>query len=65
MQTLTFHIENKKQLNALKAVAKVLEINFEVQKSPYNPAFVDSIKRAEKRGSYKTVDSNNLWESIQ
>ncbi|WP_304062777.1 DUF2683 family protein [Pedobacter glucosidilyticus] len=67
METLIVHPENKEQLAAIKAFMKALKINFEKksEESPYNPDFVDMIKRAEKSSSYKTVDPNNLWESLQ
>lgn len=34
------------------------------EKSPYDPKFVAKIKRAEKRGNYKTVDPNDVWGSL-
>lgn len=64
METLTLHPQNKAQLNALKAMAKALKINFDEQKSHYNAAFVADIKAAEKRGNYKTIDTTNVWASI-
>lgn len=67
METLIVHPENKEQLAAIKAFMKALKINFEkkLEESPYNPEFVAMIKKAEKNPSYKTVDPNNLWESLQ
>ncbi|MRX45693.1 DUF2683 family protein [Pedobacter puniceum] len=67
METLIVHPENKEQLAAIKAFMKALKINFEKKlgESPYNPEFVDMIKKAKKNPSYKTVDPNNLWESLQ
>lgn len=64
METLLFHPENKAQLTALKAIAKALKIKVEMQKEIYDPEFVKKIKAAEKRGKYKTVDGNDIWESL-
>lgn len=58
------HPENKQQLLALKAIAKALKIPVETQKSPYDPDFVASIKSAEKRGNYKSIDPNDVWGSL-
>lgn len=30
----------------------------------YNPEFVKMILDADKRGNFKTIDPNNLWESL-
>lgn len=67
METLIVHPENKEQLVAIKAFMKALKINFEkkADESPYNPDFVEMVKKAERNASYKTVDPNNLWESLQ
>jgi hypothetical protein len=35
-----------------------------VEKSPYDPAFVAMVKKAEKRGNYKDVDPNDIWGSL-
>jgi len=64
METLIMHPENKKQLLALKAIAKALNISVETQKSPYDPDFVAMVKGAEKRGNYKSVDPNDVWGSL-
>lgn len=64
METLIMHPENKQQLQALKAIAKALNISVETQKSPYNPDFVAMVKGAEKRGHYKTIDPNDIWGSL-
>jgi hypothetical protein len=64
METLIMHPKNKEQLKALKAIAKALKIDVELQKSPYNPEFVAMIKSAEQRGNYKTIDSNDIWGSL-
>jgi hypothetical protein len=64
METLIMHPENKEQLNALKAIAKALKISVEITNSPYDSDFVAKIKKAEKRGSYKTIDANDVWGSL-
>ena len=64
METLIFHPENNAQLAALKAIAKVLKIKIETKKDTYDPEFVKIIKKAEKRGSYKTIDANDVWGSL-
>lgn len=52
--------------NALKAVMKVLKIDFETEESPYNPEFVDKILSAEKaRKSGKPglkIDIQDMWK---
>ena len=53
METLIMHPKSKDQLLALKAIAKAWKISVETQKSPYDPAFVAMVKKAEKRGNYK------------
>jgi ribosomal protein S20 len=66
METLIIHPENKEQLSAVKAFLKALKISFE-KKEPenYNSKFVEMVKKAEKNAAYKTIDPNNLWESLQ
>jgi len=36
----------------------------EKEKSPYNPKFVAMVKKAEKKGQYKTIDPNDVWGSL-
>jgi hypothetical protein len=40
--------KNKEQLAALKAVMKALKVDFETEKSPYNPEFVKQILKAKQ-----------------
>jgi hypothetical protein len=61
METLIMHPKSKDQLLALKAIAKAWKIS--VETSPYDPAFVVMVKKAEKRGNYKDVDPNDIWGS--
>ena len=68
--------ENSKQAKAVLEMLKtfpfveILEtglskpISKPKEKSTYDPKFVAKIKRAEKRGNYKTVDPNDVWGSL-
>lgn len=65
METLIVHPKNEEQLTALKAVMKVLKIDFETDKSPYNPEFVAKIKRSEaqmKAGKGISIATEDLWK---
>ncbi|RWY53641.1 DUF2683 family protein [Mucilaginibacter gilvus] len=66
METMILHPQTKKQLNALKAVAKALNVAFETGESPYDPAFVAEIQKGEqarKEGKKGLrVDVDNLWK---
>jgi len=68
METVIMHPKNKEQLSALKAFAKALKVDFETEKSPYNPEFVAKIKESLRQvaaGEYITLDPNkSLWENI-
>jgi hypothetical protein len=69
METVIMHPKNKEQLSALKAFAKALKVDFETEKSPYNPDFVakirESIKQV-KEGKYITLDPNkSVWENLK
>ncbi len=60
MGTLIAHPEkhHQQKLAVLKAFMKALKIRFEEEKSPYNPEFVEKIKRSEedfKAGRYKAI----------
>ncbi len=61
------HPKNKQQLNALKAVAKALNVTFETDKGvKYDPAFVAEVLAGEKAGKEGKkglrVDVENLWK---
>jgi hypothetical protein len=65
METLIVHPKNKEQLAALKAVMKALKVDFETEKSPYNPEFVAKIKRSEaqmKAGNGVKIAIEDLWK---
>jgi hypothetical protein len=68
METVIMHPQNKEQLSALKAFAKALKVDFETEKSPYNPDFVAKIKESQeqvKQGNVITIkDPKNIWPSI-
>ncbi|MFI5137053.1 MAG: DUF2683 family protein [Sphingobacteriales bacterium] len=68
MGTVIAHPENKEKLAALKVFMKALKIRFEEGKSPYNPAFVEKIKRSEedfKEGRYKAIKTKDLWKNLR
>ncbi|MFW0716729.1 DUF2683 family protein [Pedobacter sp. N23S346] len=46
METLTIHPKNQEESEALKAVMKVLKIDFETKEDPYNTEFVKDILQA-------------------
>lgn len=48
METIIVYPKNKEQLTAFKAIAKAMQIDFKVNKSPYESEFVAKIKRGEK-----------------
>ncbi len=62
--TIIIYTENKEQENALKAFVKALKMKFEVaRKKPYDPEFVEKIKRSEqefKDGNYTRVEKKDL-----
>jgi hypothetical protein len=59
---LIAHPETNEQLSALKAVLKALKIKFETsEKSPYDPEFVEKIRKSRKdfkegKGTVMTLD---------
>ena len=77
MKALLMLPENKEQLAALKAIAKVLRIPFKVPEPSerektielYGLELVEAVERAEKsiaEGNVKTLDPNkSLWENLQ
>ena len=67
METLIVHPKNKQQLTALKAFVKAMKIDFETEKSPYNPEFVAKIKRSEaqmKAGKGVKIAVEDLWKQF-
>jgi hypothetical protein len=70
MQTITIKINERSKAGiALKKMLEILETQpgvqiVEEERSPYNPEFVKKIKSAEKRGSYKEINPNDVWGSL-
>ena len=65
MGTLIVNPESKEKMHALKAFMKALKISFKEDKSPYNPEFVEKIKRSEedfKAGKFKAIKTDDLWK---
>ncbi|WP_448699977.1 DUF2683 family protein [Mucilaginibacter sp. AW1-3] len=66
METLRVHPNTEEELTAIKSLLKVMKINFEKEEeSPYDPKFVDKVKRGEKamqEGKGVKVDMDNLWK---
>jgi len=65
METVIAHPANKEQLNALKAFMKALKVDFQVEKSPYNPEFVAKIEKSRqeiKEGKGVEIKVEDLWK---
>lgn len=65
METLIVRPKNQKQLAAIKAVLKALDVTFQKEKADYDPAFVEKIKKSEKNfeeGKYTTLKVEDLWK---
>jgi hypothetical protein len=65
METVIAKPANKEQLAALKAVMKVLKVEFTTEKSPYKPEFLAKIKRADvqiKSGKYRKITPSDIWK---
>ncbi len=66
METLIVEPQNKKQLAAVKAVLKALDVNFwKTDEVPYNADFLAKIKRGDEalqRGEGKKMNVDELDE---
>ncbi len=68
METLIFRSKSHKKLEALKAVAKALEIPFETEEKPYDPKFVAKIQKSKEdlkqgKGRVTSLDElDQLWK---
>jgi len=68
METLIFRSNSSKKLEALKAVAKALEISFESEQKPYNPKFVAKIEKSKEdkkagKGRTSSIEElDKLWK---
>ena len=64
METLIVEPKSRKQLNAVKAILKALDVSFRNEgESPYNPEFVAKIKKSEqqiKEGKVTSVKKEDL-----
>jgi hypothetical protein len=66
METLLVRPENNEQLKAVKAVLKVLHVDFVSKKgNKYDPEFVKKIEERRKQvkeGKTSILDTKNLWK---
>jgi len=68
MEAIIIHPKNKKQLTALKTIFTEMKIPFEkakLENSPYNPKFVEKVKRGEaaaEKGDGLKVNIDTLWK---
>ncbi|PWK72964.1 hypothetical protein LX99_04295 [Mucilaginibacter oryzae] len=65
MGILIAHPENKEKSDALKAFMKALKIQFEEEKSTYDPKFVKKIKQSKddfEAGKFKAINTDDLWK---
>lgn len=69
MTTITLKINEKSTIGKtfiafLKSIStKEKDIQL-IPESPYNPKFVEKIKKAEKRADYIEVNPNDIWGSL-
>ncbi|MEO7211908.1 DUF2683 family protein [Mucilaginibacter sp.] len=65
METLSIHPKTKKQLDAVVAVLKALDISFEKEeKGSYNPEFVAKIEKGRadiKAGNTTKIKPADIW----
>lgn len=65
METLILRPKTKEQLPALKAIARALKVDFETEKSPYDPAFIKDILQAREdfnNGKSVKIAIEDLWK---
>lgn len=65
METLIFRPTTKEQVTALKAFGKALKVDFETEKSPYDPEFVKKILQGRedvKNGKGIKITVEDLWK---
>lgn len=64
MEILIIEPKSRKQLNAIKAVLKALDVTFrKEEESPYNPEFVARIRKSEQQfeeGKVTRVTKENI-----
>jgi hypothetical protein len=67
METLIVQPKNKEQLTALKAIMKILDVDFKTEKNKersYNPEFVAKMKRGEEdieAGRTTKIEPADIW----
>ena len=70
MKKITIKINERSKAGiAFQKMLEILETQPGIEvvnedKSPYNPEFVKKNKAAEKRGSYKEINPNDVWGSL-
>jgi len=65
MGILIAHPESEEKSEALKAFLNAQEIRFEEEETPYDPEFIEKIKRSQKdfkAGRFKAVKIDGLWK---
>ena len=65
METLILRPKTKEQVAAFKAMAKALKVDFETEKSPYDPEFVKKILQGRedvKNGKGVKIAIEDLWK---
>ncbi|RYE19324.1 MAG: hypothetical protein EOP42_29250 [Sphingobacteriaceae bacterium] len=65
METLIVRPKNQKQLAAIKAVLKALDVTFQKEKADYDSDFVEKINQSEqnfKEGKYTILKVEDLWK---
>lgn len=65
METLIVQPDSKEKSDAIKAFMKALKISFETTRSPYNPDFVDKIKKGDediKEGRTSKISLDDVWK---
>lgn len=64
MESITIKSKNKKDLKIIADLARHLKAEVHSDESPYDPEFVEKIKRGEdaaKKGQGMTVNVDKLW----
>jgi len=65
MSTIIIKTENKERIKLIRLFLEAIGVNFQVEESPYNEAYIAKIQKAEqdmKEGKGTKVDINNLWK---
>lgn len=66
MDPITIYPKSEEEASLFEQLAKALNVPFKKNTdSPYDPEFVDKIKRSEKnhkQGKFKTIKVEDLWK---